>query len=191
MIYEALLCITEEVNEYFRSKLNINEDKIMLSGIVNQDGTVASQGENKILLTLLNVEKENIGKSNANREGAKTTPNVSPAMNINLYVLFSAYFGGANYGEALRFLSFIISYLQNKSVFTKSNTPKMDESIGKLIFEMENLGIEKLNNVWATLGAKYMPSVMYKVRMLTFDDAVIREFRPAISEIGNEYTPAK
>lgn len=191
MIYEALLCLTEDVNEYFRSKLKINEDKLMLSGIVNQDGTVASQGENKILLTLLNVEKETIGKSNATREGAKTTPNTSPGMNINLYIIFSAYFGGANYGESLRFLSFIIGYLQIKSVFTRSNTPKMDERIGKLIFEMENLSIEKLNNVWATLGAKYMPSVMYKVRMLTFDDAVIREFRPPISGIGSENIPAK
>jgi Pvc16 N-terminal domain len=191
MIYEALLCITEEVNEYFRGKLKINEDKIMLSGIVNQDGTIAAQGENKILLTLLNVEKETIGKSNGVREAAKTTPNASPAMNINLYVLFSAYFAGANYGESLRFLSFIIGYLQNKSVFTKANTPKMDKDIGKLIFEMENLTMDKLNSIWATLGAKYMPSVMYKVRMLTFDDSVIREFRPAISGIGSENIPAK
>jgi Pvc16 N-terminal domain len=191
MIYEALSCITEEVNEYFKSKLNINEDKIVLSGIVNQDGTVAAQGENKILLSLLNIEKESIGKSNAGREGALTTPNTSPAVNINLCVLFSAYFGGANYGEALRFLSFIIGYLQNKSVFTRSNTPKMDERIGKLILEMENLGIDKLNNVWATIGAKYMPSVMYKIRMLVFDDAVIREFRPPIAGIGNENIPAK
>jgi Pvc16 N-terminal domain len=191
MIYEALLCITEEVNEYFRGKLKINEDKIMLSGIVNQDGTVAAQGENKILLTLLNVEKETIGKSNGIREAAKTTPNASPAMNVNLYVLFSAYFGGANYGESLRFLSFIIGYLQNKSVFTRVNTPKMDENIGKLIFEMENLTTDKLNSIWATLGAKYMPSVMYKVRMLTLDDSVIREFRPAISGIGSENIPAK
>ena len=191
MIYEALLCITEEVNEYFRGKLKINEDKVMLSGIVNQDGTVAAQGENKILLTLLNVEKETIGKSNGVREAAKTMPNTSPAMNINLYVLFSAYFGGANYGESLRFLSFIIGYLQNKSVFTRANTPKMDKDIGKLIFEMENLTTDKLNSIWATLGAKYMPSVMYKVRMLTFDDSVIREFRPAISGIGSENIPAK
>jgi hypothetical protein len=191
MIYEALLCITEDVNEYFRNKLKINEDKLVLSGIVNQDGTVAAQGENKILLTLLNVEKETIGKGNVGKEAVRTVPNTSPAVNINLYVLFSAYFGAANYGESLRFLSFIIGYLQNKSVFTRSNTPKMASNIGKLIFEIENLSIDKLNNVWATIGSKYMPSVMYKVRMLTFDDSVIREFRPSIEGIANENAPAK
>jgi uncharacterized membrane protein len=177
MIYDALLCITEEINEYFSAKLKINEDKVILSGIINQDGSIAASGENKILLTLINIERENIGKNN----GA----------HINLYVLFSAYFGGGNYPEALRFLSFIIGYLQSKSVFSKSNTPKMGENIEKLIFEMENLSTERLNNVWATLGAKYMPSVCYKVRMLVFDDTVIREFRPVVSGITNENVPLK
>jgi len=191
MIYEALLCIAEEINEYFGIKLKINEDKVIVSGIINQDGTMAAPGENKILLTLVNIERENIGKSNAARESAKTIANTSPVMNINLYVLFSAYFSGGNYPEALRFLSFIISYFQGKSVFTKSNTPKMGDNIEKLIFEMENLSTERLNNVWATLGAKYMPSVYYKVRMLVFDDSVIREFRPVISGITNENAPVK
>ncbi len=185
MIFEALSCVTEEINEYFRSKLKINEEKILLSGIVNQDGTLAVQGENKVLLTLVNVEKDTTGKSNAGSAGARTFAHVSPGMNINLYVLFSAYFGSSNYPEALRFLSFIIAYFQNKNVFNKSNTPKLEGRIEKLIFEMENLGPEKLNNVWTTLGAKYIPSVLYKIRMLTFDDSVIREFRPAVTGVSN------
>ena len=57
MIYEALSCLTDEINEYFRNKLRINEDKAVLSGIVNQDGTIAIQGENKIVITLVNIEK--------------------------------------------------------------------------------------------------------------------------------------
>jgi hypothetical protein len=42
-----------------------------------------------------------------------------------------------------------------------------------------------MNNVWAALGAKYMPSVIYKMRMLTIDGSIIREFRPEISGIQN------
>lgn len=191
MIYNALLCLTEEINEYFNAKLKINEDKVILSGIINQDGTIAAPGENKILLTLVNIERETIGKNNAVREAAKTSAKAAPAVNINLHVLFSAYFASNNYPEALRFLSFIIGYLQSKTVFTKSNTPKMAENIEKLIFEMENLSIERQNNVWSTLGAKYMPSVYYKVRMLVFDEAMAREFRPVISGVTNENIPVK
>jgi len=29
---------------------------------------------------------------------------------------------------------------------------------------------EQVNHLWATLGGKYLPSVLYKVRMLTIED---------------------
>jgi hypothetical protein len=151
---------------------------------VNQDGTVAIQGENKIVITLVNIEKEITGKSNAGSITGGTIANRSSSMNINLYVLFSAYFSSNNYPEALRFLSFIIAYFQYKNVFTPSNTPKLDRAIDKLIFEMATISPEQLNNVWASLGAKYMPSVIYKMRMLTFDESIIKEFRPVVSGIN-------
>lgn len=183
MIYEALSCITEEINEFFRSKLKINEEKIVLSGIVNQDGTVAIQGENKVLVTLINLEKEPAGKPVSG--SSRSFSGNNPALNINLYVLFSCYFSSTNYIEALRFLSFVIAFLQDKSTFTQSNTPRLDESIDKLTFEMESVTSEKLNNMWATLGGKYMPSVLYKVRMLTFDSLNVREYRPLVSGATN------
>jgi Pvc16 N-terminal domain len=176
MIQEALSCLTDEINIYFKSKLKITEDKVILSGIVNADGSIAIREENKIIVTLLNVEKETVSHNGA-------VPHTSLPLNINLYILFSAYFAAANYHEALRFLSFIMGYLQQKNVFNRSNTPQLDSAIVKLIFEMENLTTEKMNNVWATLGAKYMPSVMYKMRMLTIDGSIVREFRPEVSGI--------
>jgi len=190
MIYETLVCITEEINSSFKRKLQTNEEKAILSGIVNQDGSVAIQGENKIIVTLLNVEKDTIGKSTAGTPVGVTTPNTAPAVSINLYVLFSAYFSSNNYPEALRFLSFVVAHFQSKNVFTRANTPAMDARIGKLIFEMESLGADKLNNIWTTLGAKYMPSVVYKVRMLTFDDSIIREYRPAVTGTEGSVGPA-
>lgn len=190
MIYETLICITDEINSNFKRKLQTNEEKAILSGIVNQDGTVAIQGENKIIVTLLNVEKDTIGRTTAGSSVGVTTPNTAPAVNINLYVLFSAYFSSSNYPEALRFLSFVVAHFQAKNVFTRANTPAMDPRIGKLIFEMESLGADKLNNVWTTLGAKYMPSVVYKVRMLTFDDSIIREYRPVVDDISGNVGPA-
>ena len=98
MIQEALSCLTDEINLFFRSKLKINEDKAVLSGIVSADGTMAIREENKVIITLVNVEREKTAANNA-------VPHTSLPLNINLYVLFSAYFSAANYPEALRFLS--------------------------------------------------------------------------------------
>ena len=186
MIYEALSCLAEEINQYFRIRLKVSEDKVVLSAIVNQDGTIAIQGENKILVTLVNIEKESIGKSNSGIPGSSMLINKSSALTINLYVLFSAYFSNGNYPEALRFISFIIAYFQQNSVFTRLNTPRLDVDIEKLVFEMASISPEQLNNIWGSLGAKYMPSVVYKVRMLTFDNNIVREYRPLITGVEND-----
>lgn len=186
MIYEALLCLTEEINEFFRNRLKINEEKITLSAIVNQDGSIAIQGENKVLVTLVNIERETVGKSNSGIPGGLTQINKNAALTINLYVLFSAYFSDGNYPEALRFISFIIAYFQQKSVFTRVNSPRLSPEIEKLVVEMAPITTEQLNNIWGSLGAKYMPSVVYKVRMLSFDDNMIREYRPLVSNIDGD-----
>ena len=186
MIYEALSCLTEEINQYFRIRLKVSEDKVVLSAILNQDGTIAIQGENKILVTLVNIEKESIGKSNSGIPGSSMLINKSSALTINLYVLFSAYFSNGNYPEALRFISFIIAYFQQNSVFTRLNTPRLYVDIEKLVFEMASISPEQLNNIWGSLGAKYMPSVVYKVRMLTFDNNIVREYRPLITGVEND-----
>lgn len=184
MIFEALSCVTEDVNEHLRNKLRISENKVILSGIANQDGSLAIKDENKLVVTLVNLENDTTGQSNRVGGASKTLAHVATDININLYVLFSAYFSSNNYPESLRFLSFLIAYFHNKSVFNKSNTPSLDDRIEKLIFKMENLKAEGLSNMWTMLGAKYMPSVMYKMRMLTFDDSIVREYRPEVAGVS-------
>ncbi|WP_343690603.1 DUF4255 domain-containing protein [Chitinophaga sp.] len=182
MIYETLSCVADEINQYFNRQLHLSEDKVVLSAIVNQDGSVAIQGENKVVLTLINVEKEPLGNTVPGFNNGYVTARSTPPVCINLYILFAAYFSSNNYPEALRFLSFIIAYFQSRNVLSSANTPSLDRRIEKLMFEMESLSTERLNNVWATLGAKYMPSVIYKMRMLTFDEGMIREYRPVVSD---------
>jgi hypothetical protein len=185
MIYEALTCLSEELNDFFKLKLSIAEEKIVLSGLMNADGTVAIPGENKIVITLVNLEKETLhklpSKAITNSFGNQNVP-----LQINIYVLFSAYFSSTNYGESLRFISFIIAYFQGKNVFTKSNTPKMDPKLEKLSIEMVDMSMDALSNLWSLVGAKYMPSVLYKIRMLHFDESVVSEFRPGISKVDSQ-----
>jgi hypothetical protein len=183
MIYESLSCLVDEMNEHFKSRLKVNEQKVILSAIVNQDGTIAIQGENKIVITLVNIEKETA--KSISQKGGATFPNTNPIVNINLLVLFSAYFNQGNYPEALRYLSFIIGYFVNKPTFNHSNTPGLDNKIDKLTFEIVDMNPDAISNLWSSLGAKYMPSVIYKMRMLTFDDSFVREFRPSISDVSD------
>jgi Pvc16 N-terminal domain len=161
MIAEALSFITHEMNIYLKDKLGLQEDAVLLSDIKRQDGSIAIQGENKVVITLLNIEQETIAKNNRPAIGQAAKHPVS----LKLTVLFSAYFGSNNYTESLRFISIVISFLEDNAVFTSSNNPTLDTRINKLSFEMENYNTEMLQQSWATLGANYMPSVIYKMRM--------------------------
>jgi len=185
MIHEVLKCVEEDINAYFRIKLpnSVHEKKVILSNIVNQDGTIAIHGSDKVILSLYNIEKEPAANS-------VISSGMQQSLNLNIYIIFSAYFSSSNYEQALMFISYIMGYFQNKNVYTRSNTPmlrKIDANIEKLVFEICTLNTEQANSVWASLGAKLMPFVMYKVRTISIDESIIREYRPSISGISDNH----
>jgi hypothetical protein len=81
----------------------------------------------------------------------------------------AANFSGSNYAEALKFISKAIAFFQMQPVFDKQSTPDLDSRIDKLVLDIENLNIQDLSNLWGLLGGKYLPSVYYRVRMVTIN----------------------
>jgi hypothetical protein len=49
---------------------------------------------------------------------------------------------------------------------------------------MVSLNAEQINHLWAVLGGKYFPSVLYKVRMLTIEDDTPGQQGQFISELA-------
>ena len=72
-------------------------------------------------------------------------------------------------------LSAAISFFQYTSVFNHNNTPDLDSSVEKLVFEMINLNIQELSQLWGVHGGKYLPSVLYKTRMVTITEDIIEQ----------------
>jgi len=96
--------------------------------------------------------------------------------------MFASYFSGSNYQEGLKFISNTISYLQGQSVFDQQNSPGLDRNINKLVMDIENLDMNDLSNLWGILSGKYLPSVLYKVRMVTVDTNAVKDQVPAITK---------
>jgi hypothetical protein len=164
MIHEALTIISDKLNTYFTNRFSLNEERLVLSNIVNQDGSVAINESDKMILTLINLQEEAIASMNSRMVG------VNRPVNLNLFILFSAYFTGGNYEEALKFLSATIGFFQSNPVINHHNTPELDDSIEKLSCEIVNTDLQSLSHLWGVLGGKHMPSVMYKIRMVTFNE---------------------
>ncbi|MBL7731665.1 MAG: DUF4255 domain-containing protein [Chitinophagaceae bacterium] len=126
-----------------------------------------------LLLTLINVEEEVIGKSQLPyfRKPDQTLDVLNPELRVNLYVLVT---GASNRAESeryintLRMLSYAIGCFQYKNVFEKLSSPTLPEEIEKLVVELVSPTFEQQNHIWGGLGAKYQPSVLYKVKLLTY-----------------------
>lgn len=176
MIDAALLFIEESLNEYFKYNFDINEDKILSSNILNQDGTLALKEQNKIVATIVNIQEERMLKSGSRVYGEGSFNEkgyYKPPIYLNLYLLFSVQFEPQLLPEGLKFLSILIGYFQMKNVFTSQSSANLPVGIEKIIMEMENLSFQEQNNLWGALGCKYVPSVLYKMRMLTISENVL------------------
>lgn len=180
MIYEALEATADSLNDYFSNRFGQPEEKVILSNIVNQDGSPAVTETDKVLVTLVNIQEEKI---TAHRNTSRGIGNQS--VNLYLYVMFSAYFTETNYPEALKFLSAIVSFFQGNPVMNHSNTPGLDGDIDKLVFEIVNQDLQNLSHLWGAIGGKYLPSVLYKIRMVSINEGNVSLEAPRFTGFDN------
>jgi len=171
MIHIAIAHIANHLNQYLKRTFDLNEDIVVTSNIVEQDGTVVSHINNKLVMCLINVEKDTVAlrqQMNGNSGGQRIVTG-PPPLYFNLYLMVIGHFSSNNYSEALKFLSNSISFFQRSPVFDHASTPDLDKRIDRLVLDIENLNFQDLSNVWGVLGGRYLPSVLYKVRMVVFD----------------------
>lgn len=171
MIESALTFLRTQINRHLQQRLEITDDMIVIDNVVTQSGDLNAT---ELCLTLISVEEEKVHKVQNPYQIMEdgSVQLVNPQINLNLYVLVSANFGENNYGEALRFLSYVIGFFQSHQVFNHQNAPLLDEDIDKLIMELYTLSFEQQNHLWGCIGAKYMPSVLYKVRMVIINENI-------------------
>ncbi len=152
MIRDALTCMASELNNLGNSDKN----PAIVSGIKPLSG----EHKNQLLITLVNIEEEL-----SLRNFAQINNLAAPLLHINLYVLISAHFNPANYAESLDSISRVISFFNQKPVFTPQNSNMPEKKIEKFTVEFCNLDVNKIALLWQTIGANYFPSVLYKVQL--------------------------
>jgi hypothetical protein len=186
MIQHVLPVVIDELNDYLKSQFNAIEDKAVLSGIIDQDGSLALESTNKIVATLIFIDKDITYKQGPGSSlSGGSFLEFSPPVNVNLTVMFSALFSKSHYIEALRYISGVIYFFQNKPLFTTQNTPKLARGTDKVHFDLLSVSPNDMMNFYSMLGIKYMPSVVYKMRMLTFSQDNIISDVPAVRGLDN------
>ena len=173
MIDLTLDFLCKQVNGYLIKKLQIPSGDAIILYNVSHIGSETT-GDNfdttsNAFLSLVNIEEDRISKSQDNfirRDNGIIYQN--PKVHLNLYVLFSVSL--STYAESLKRLSYIIQFFQYQNVFTPLTSPSMPAGIEELILDLHTLSFQDLNNLWGVMGSKYLPSAMYKLRMITISE---------------------
>ena len=184
MIDSAIIHITSHLNQFLRRSFDLTEDIVVISNIVEQGGTVAPGINNKLVAFIVNIEKDTAPYRQlpGSPAGPDRTVITYPPVYVNVYLMFAGHFSGNNYLEALKFISQTITFFQRRPVFDHQNTPDLDPHIDKLILDIENLDIKDLSTLWGVLSGKYLPSILYRVRMVVFDSGDVRMQVPTVTE---------
>ena len=183
MIDSAVTQVAGQLNEFLKRHANVAYDIVRTSNLVEQNGNVVTDTENKVVVFLVNIEKETLPfKATGGRaSGVARFADSSPSVHLNLSVMFAANFSGRHYPDALKFLSNTVSFFQRQPLFDHANTPELDSRIDRLVMEIENLTLTDLSNLWGIISGSYVPSILYKMRMVTFDARDIISQTPPIS----------
>jgi hypothetical protein len=185
-IQATLELIRQKVNEFFKNADPRDEDWVILSNIVDQEGRACEEAKNKIVMFLANIKHETVISTHQRTMPVKGNRYaiVAPPLYIDLFVLFFANFSDSNYAEGLGVISQTIAFFQRSPWFTQDSLPGLDPDIEKLTFEMVNLEMADLNYLMGMIGAKYLPSVLYKVRVLPFRSEAMQGQVPGVQGVG-------
>lgn len=183
MIHQVLPAVVNEMRVYLESKFGLAEDQVVLGNIVNQDGSLAVDG-NKLVVTLINIAKDG-SKGSVKTIGG----NDNPPVYINLYLMFSAVYNQSNinsqdYLEALKMISGVISFFQGRNSFEQADTPDFPVDAAKVLVEMENIEFRELVNLWSLSGAKYVPSIVYRLRSLNMEEDLVTDELPPVGGLN-------
>jgi hypothetical protein len=139
---------------------------VIASSLAHPDGSVVTATQNKIVLSVIHLEQESFTKSQPYYRKNDGDPYQikTPPLHLNLHVMVSSNYD--NYLESLKMLSGVMRTFQAHAHFTSENHPSMPTDISKLTLEMYNIPITELSPIWSCIGAAYVPSVTYKMRMI-------------------------
>ena len=172
MISDVLRFLKDSLNAFLmagRLPDDTPEDVVVFLDGANMEPLSFKLGAVTVLL--INIEEETTLRSadtysRVSPDGVKQK--INPEIRLNLYVLFVARF--REYEEALRYLSRIIRYFQQHRLITPQTAPSLSEKFEKLVIELITLPFSEQNEVWNALRVTYHPSVLYKVKMVVFED---------------------
>ncbi len=195
MIMDALLLISSELNDYVRQRLNSEDETLVyLSSITDGSGNSSSPND-AITISLTNAEEECVNRAQQvtrvrNGDNYHFT---EPETRINLHIIISVRpskntDGSNSYINALKRLSIVSEFFQGKRYFDQSaiRNPSISAHLGRIIVNLHTAGFEQLSYIWGIHGGNYLPSLMYKLSLVTIQEGMTSREVPRVKSVDIE-----
>ncbi|MES2796708.1 MAG: DUF4255 domain-containing protein [Bacteroidota bacterium] len=178
-----------DLNTFISNKLGANGTFVLFTNLNNI--TELTQGvDNKIIISIANIEEEKMLKSPDNY--IKTLGEIQykkPPVWLNIVCLFSYYTRSHDDYEGIDLLANVVQYFQSKPKLDKSTVlipENFPASLEEIRAELLSLNYEQTNYIWGLFGGKYYPSIVYKFKTIPIDNQDITPGGPPILEIDIE-----
>jgi len=181
VIHLAIAQVVRELNAYMNLRSpSMSEDRVVAGSLFDLAGTPATTARDRVVVQVVNVEENSVYRSvETHRTRADGMhERVKPSVRLNVYVLVVANLD--EHVEALKALALVIAFFQNRCIFDIAGN---GDGASRVNFELYSLTFEQQNHLWASLGAKYMPSVMYRAAILDIRDTRVEAEVPPVEQI--------
>lgn len=174
MIADVLTFLRKHLDQRLRALLggsqdDAGDDKVVFIDGDKMDPVTFRLGA--VTELLINVEEERQLRApdlHSRQLEDGTRQKVQPDIRLVLYVLFVARF--KQYEAAWEHLSRIIEHLQEVRVFDQATSPELPAGIERLVLELVTLDFAAQNEVWNALRTTHHPSILYRVKLITYRD---------------------
>jgi uncharacterized protein DUF4255 len=184
MLNYILIPLKNKIESSLRSGSIRDEDWVILSNLVGNDGFPADNIADKIVMTVASIQNDaSVGAYKTPRQGTgEGFPIASAPLYLDLYVMFVSSFTGTNYAVGLGLLSRVISFFQENPVFEGSASPEIADHVDKLAIDFVALDFAQSSHLGTLMGLKGQPFVVYRLRRLPFDGPTISGIAPAVQQ---------
>jgi hypothetical protein len=180
MIDRAVALVADRLNQHLRAQFDLAEDLVALTPPTDAEGKPAPSARNRLLVFVTGVAQEGAARAARPRLAAVGggVGVMAEPVRLNVFLMLAANFDPDNYGESLKVLSAAARFFQANPVFDPSRTPGMDRGLSQLALDMSDLSPETMNQLWTVHGGRYLPSIHYRMRLVTIDAAAVTREAP-------------
>ena len=150
MIRKILTTYVARLDEYL-TRSHRQPEGVAEVGLI---GSAGEQCPNKLVVSLVNLEREASGDGGYMQRAATGYAGRRQPLLLNMHI-----------AEALSVLSDALTFIQS--------LPRFEVGNESYTLELVPMSTTDLHNIWTTMGGQYYPSFICKVRGLTVDSAEI------------------